>query len=184
MSKKNRDENVLLVGFKSSGKTRIGKMLAKKLGLRFEDIDAVIEGIHSKPGADRVSVRGIYRRFGEGYFQKLEAKALKKLSRLKGTVISLGGGTVMNAGFDKKKFAGSLVVHIHSKPSVVYSRIRQKGFPPFFDKKSPKKSFESLLKKRTPVYKKVADLSVENIGRKPSVAVNAIIAEMEKKYGG
>lgn len=182
-SGRKRYRNIVLTGFKCSGKSRIGKLLAKKLELDFMDIDSVIEQRHKKGGNAPASVRTIYKKFGAGYFEKLEAEALKEAAGAKGAVLSLGGGTPMNSRFDKKDFVNSPFVYLLVKPELLYGRIKSKGFPPFIDKRRPRKSFETLLKKRTPVYRKIADICVENSDIRPSQAVGEIMRQLEDQYG-
>ena len=175
--------NIALTGFKSSGKTRIGKMLAKKLNMDYLDIDSVIEQIHSRSGSEPARVRSIYKKQGADYFRQLEGKALKEAAKKDGIVLSLGGGTALNPRFKKSDFKGTRFVYLNVKPSMLYARIRQKGLPPFLDKKEPRKSFDELLAQRTPVYEKIADVSVDNTDRKPAECVKEIIEKLEARRG-
>jgi len=176
--------SIALTGFKGSGKSRIGKMLAKKLCMKYTDLDAVIEDLHRSEGARTMRVRTIYKKYGRDYFLKLEAKALERVSRKKGIVLSLGGGTPLNAGFRKKDFRHFRFVHLDVKPDVLYRRITAKGLPPFFDKRRPRKSFDELYKLRSPAYRKIADITVENTARKPSETADEIMEKLEAGNGG
>ena len=171
---------VALTGFKGSGKSRIGKMLAKKLEMDYLDIDSIIVKAHSRGSGERQTVRAIYRKYGADYFQKLELKAIRQAAKKSSVVLSLGGGTPLNGGFRKSIFKkGTRFVHLSVKPAELYKRILKKGLPPFFDKKSPRKSFTDLLAKRRPVYEKLADFTVDNTNRKPAECV----AEIMEKLG-
>lgn len=180
----NSYRNIALIGFKGSGKSRIGKMLAGKLDMNYLDIDTVIEEIHSRSGKNRMRVRSIYKKYGAEYFRELEARALKETAKKRSLVLSLGGGSPLNPRFKKAGFKGTRFIYLNVKPSVLYARIRRKGLPPFMDKKRPRKSFDELLAKRTPVYEKIADITVDNTKRKPSDCVNEIMEKLEKKFGG
>jgi len=169
-------KNVVLIGFKGSGKSRIGKLLAKKLGYEFMDIDTLIENEYRKNGARRISVRTIYKKFGRDRFLGLEAKALRRAARAAGAVISLGGGSPMNEKFDRGAFKDTAFVHLDVRPATLFARIMRKGIPPFFDKKSPKKSFTALYRERTPTYARIADLTVDNTKRPPALTCREIVA--------
>jgi len=176
--------NIALTGFKSSGKTRIGKMLAEKLSMDYLDIDTVIEEIHSRSGNAPLRVRNIYRKYGADHFRRLEGEALKEAAKKRSVVLSLGGGSPLNQRFKKADFKGTRFVHLNVEPSTLYARIKQKGLPPFIDKKRPRASFNELLAKRKPVYEKIADLSVDNTDRKPVECVNEIIEKLGAQSGG
>ena len=178
-----RFRNIALTGFKSSGKTRIGKMLAKKMSMDYLDIDTVIEEIHARSGNAPANVRSIYRNYGADYFRRLEGDALKEAAKNSSIVFSLGGGSPLNPKFKKSDFKGSVFVYLNVQPSMLYARIKQKGFPPFIDKKRPRASFNELLAKRAPVYEKIADLSVDNTDRKPMECVNEIIEKLGEQSG-
>ena len=175
--------NIALTGFKSSGKTRIGKMLAKKMSMDYLDIDTVIEEIHAREGNAPLGVRGIYKKYGADYFRKLEGDALKEAAKKRNVVLSLGGGSPLNPKFKKSDFKTARFVYLSVKPGMLYGRIKQKGFPPFIDQKRPRASFNELLAKRKPVYEKIADLTVDNTDRKPMECINEIINKLGERSG-
>lgn len=79
-------DNIILLGFMASGKSHIGKMLAKKLGFSLLDTDSLIE---EEQG---ISIKDIFAQKGESHFRKLEAKVIKNLSNAKNSIIVAGGG--------------------------------------------------------------------------------------------
>ena len=81
--------NVVLCGFMGSGKTTVGRLLAKRTGLPFVDMDDYIE---EKAG---MAVSEIFKRHGEAYFRDLEHEASKELASRDGCIISAGGGTLV-----------------------------------------------------------------------------------------
>lgn len=179
MKKKIFPRTLALVGFKSSGKSRVGRALARKLGYAFTDIDRLIEDEHASKG-ERMPVRRIYKQRGKEYFLKLEANALKKAARLDRTVVSLGGGSPLNPAFSRARFKGAAFVYLKAKRDVLFGRIMKKGIPPFFDPANPRKSFNALLRLRAPVYKTIADITADNGGEKSPARVSD---EILKKLG-
>jgi shikimate kinase len=174
-------KNIVLVGFKGCGKTRIGKLMAKSTGYEFLDIDSVIEDIFLKTHKKKMSVRSIFKTFGGDYFRKLEGKAILLSAKAKRSLISLGGGTPLNPVFKKNKFKGSTFVYLQVSPDILYKRIIRKGVPPFFDKKAPKKSFTSLFIQRTPVYSKIADFKIDNSTKPPAATCRDVLKMLKGK---
>ncbi len=87
MDMKRRDR-IYLVGFMGSGKTSVGGLLAKELGLRFVDLDHEIEKLRG------LSIAEIFEQGGEAEFRRLEANALRETGTQRGVVIATGGGTL------------------------------------------------------------------------------------------
>lgn len=82
--------NIVLTGFMASGKTQISKELSKLTGFSLVDTDAVIE---EKTG---LSINDIFEKFGESKFRDIEHDVIKEVSERENTVISTGGGVVLN----------------------------------------------------------------------------------------
>ena len=90
MTEPNIHPNIILCGFMGSGKSSVGKSLAKMFDMRFIDVDEYIESNNKMP------ISSIFEKFGEKYFREQEKEASEFLGRLENTVISCGGGTVLN----------------------------------------------------------------------------------------
>ena len=86
----NNKLNITLCGMMGSGKSIIGKILAKKINYNFIDIDQLIEKKTNKP------IINIFKEKGEDYFRDLEEKITVKILKNKKTIISLGGGAIVN----------------------------------------------------------------------------------------
>jgi shikimate kinase len=177
-------DNVVLTGFKTSGKTRIGKRLAKRLEREFVDIDRVIEDIYAEDGNQPATVREIFSDRGRVFFRRLEAKAVKRLCELERSVIALGGGTPLNEGFSKEEFDGAVFVYLKVSPDVLFERIERKGFPPFVNPENPRDSIFRLIAERTPQYEKIADITVDNSPGESDKLVEEIIEKLEAMNGG
>ena len=175
---------VVFTGFKHSGKSVIGSMVAEKLGFRFIDIDDFIEDEYESSGEGRLPVREIYKKIGPAGFEKLESDALKRAALEKNAVISLGGGSPLNPGFDKKLFGASVFVYLAVREDVLFERIIAKGIPPFLDAERPRESMEELLEKRTPFYESISDIKIDNSDREPAAVAELILDELRKTYAG
>ncbi len=110
--------NIVLTGFMGTGKTSVGKLVARKTGMGFADTDALIEALEGK------RVEDIFREKGEKYFRSLEEKVISRVSDLKGFVIATGGGAVLSAdNMDNLRKRG-IIFCLRAKPETVYRNIR------------------------------------------------------------
>ena len=82
-------QNIILIGMPGSGKSTVGKLVAKALGREFVDTDAVIKERYG-------DIPTIFAKHGEEYFRKVESEVLRDVGKLSGKVISTGGGVVKN----------------------------------------------------------------------------------------
>ena len=83
-------KSLVLTGMMGAGKSTIGRLIAKKLKVKFVDVDKIIEKNQKK------SIKKIFEDRGEKYFRKLEEKITSKVLKSKKVVIALGGGAFMN----------------------------------------------------------------------------------------
>ncbi len=115
-----KNKRLFLTGFMGSGKSTIGPILANTIGWDFYDLDKLIEG---KIG---MRVSEIFEKFGEKYFRQAEKETLNELLNKEKVIISLGGGTIVDAeNLNSIKKAGKLI-YLKASPGIVYERIRFK----------------------------------------------------------
>ena len=160
--------NIVIIGMPGSGKTSIGRSLAKKLDRGFVDLDREIEKI------DGISVQQIFENYGEDGFREFENAACIKYGKETGIIISTGGGVVL----DKQNFnplkQNGIIVQIDRK----LNKLATKGRP------LSKGGFENLVKlqiERTKKYQDFADFKVINIYHPD--CVEDIINEFNKITG-
>jgi shikimate kinase len=166
------------MGIKHSGKSTIGKKLAKKLRRGFYDLDTLIEDLEGgKP------VREIYRSLGREGFQALESTAAAALaSKIKNgetCVCALGGGTIENNAAIKELTEWALMVFLDEDPDILFQRIIKKGLPPFLDAKNPRDSFNELFEHRTRLYGQLADITILLQGKNIDEALQTVIHGLE-----
>ena len=114
-------ERVLLVGFMASGKSRVGRELASRLGWDFEDFDTVIEARAGK------SVSQIFAEDGEAEFRRLESGVAEELLSRSDTVVASGGGWPAQPGSWKMVPEDTLSVWLQVSPAVAVRRASQEG---------------------------------------------------------
>lgn len=155
-----------------AGKTTVGKKLSRTLGWGFVDLDQNIEATTG------VSVATIFEIEGEAGFRQREAHALATLATAGGRVVATGGGAVMSP-MNRARMAGSgWVVYLHASPDILYSRTKHDKGRPLLQVADPLGRIKTLVEKRDPLYREVADFVIEsNIGL--SSAVSCIAREIE-----
>jgi shikimate kinase len=164
---------ISLVGLPGSGKSTVGRQLARRLKVPFFDSDHVIE--------DRLgySIREAFERDGEAYFRDLEEAVLDELSQHSDAVISTGGGAVLRPETRNRLHARGQVVYLNSAPDELFRRLRHDVNRPLLQVADPLTRLRDLYAIRDPLYRATAHFIVET-GR-PSVArlVNMIVTQLE-----
>ena len=147
-------KTVALVGLMGSGKTAVGQVVAKRLGVDFLDSDTEIE-----KAADR-SIAEIFARDGEAFFRDREAEVIARL--LKGTpaILSTGGGAWMAERNRAAIQASGVSVWLCADLDLLWARVRHKETRPLLKTPDPRGTLAALYAERTPVYAQ-ADLRVD-----------------------
>lgn len=144
---------ITLTGFMGCGKSFVGRILSRELGFNLVDSDAEIERRHQK------SIAQIMREVGEQGFRKIETDVLTELLKLDFTVISSGGGAIMNNSQLLQN--GSVVVFLDTDFEICYDRIKNDANRPLVYKKS-KDEVLALYDSRINFYKDNCHLTVKN----------------------
>jgi len=152
-----------------AGKSAVGRQLARLLHLEFLDSD---EEIESRTGVD---IPFIFEKEGEAGFRKREARVIDDLSRKDGVVLATGGGAVMDPQNRNHLGARGFVIYLHTSVDQQLSRTRKGRDRPLLDSDDPRVVLESLMAIREPLYREVADLTVETDGRKVRAVANEIL---------
>lgn len=158
--------NIYLVGFMATGKTSVGRELAKKKKWQFVDLDELIELEEKRTIAD------IFAQKGEPYFRKIEKKILKKVAKEKKFVVATGGGIIIDPENIKTMKESGAMVCLSASPDEILKRASGHIHRPLLNVKNPKKRIELLLKLRAPYYLKAdkiidtSKLSVAQVVRK------------------
>ncbi|MFQ5896193.1 MAG: shikimate kinase [Nitrospinota bacterium] len=167
--------NVVLVGFKASGKSEVGRRLAALLGRPFVDLDGRLEALFAAETGRRLPVRQIYRERGEEGFRRLEARALASALREDGVVLAVGGGTPFCCPEAEGWLRSHFVIYLRVSEGELYRRLEVGGMPPFLAGEDPRGALARLLEERAPTYRSIARLVVEGEGRSPGATAEAIL---------
>jgi len=168
-------DNIILIGFMGSGKTEVGRLLAKDLKLKYVDTDALIEAEQHR------SINEIFEKNGEPAFREMESKMIEALKGKKGRVISTGGGIILRPENVKKlKKLGTLVL-LWADPETVHKRVRDTGDRPLLNVADPLAKIREILSFREPIYRSVADFAVDTSRLSPEDACNRIKKCLEEE---
>jgi shikimate kinase len=170
---------ITLIGLPGSGKSTVGRQLARRLSARFVDSDQAVE---QRLGC---SIREYFEREGEPAFRDVEQAVLHDLvqAHLAGEqpmmVLSTGGGSVLREENRHLLKAHGTVVYLRSSPEDLYRRLRHDQNRPLLQVGDPMQRLRDLYQQRDPLYRETAHFQVET-GR-PSVAtlVNMIIMQLD-----
>ncbi len=165
--------NIVLTGLMGSGKTSVGKLVAKKLRLKFVDIDSEIE----KDAG--LKIREIFEKFGEEYFRKLESSKCKEVSKLQEYVISTGGGVVLNPDNIKNLRRNGLIINLRANPKILWQRVKDKKDRPLLNVNNPVEILSHLLERRKEFYDD-ADIIIDNTDLSLEETADRVIKEIEK----
>ena len=151
----NNKHNISLCGMMGSGKSSIGKILAKKLDYNYVDVDKMIE-INAKK-----TIKKIFEEDGEEYFRELEEKISIRILELKGAIISLGGGAIINKKIRNSIKKNSYNIYLNVDVDILTKRLQNSKTRPLIYKKNLKKELINLISKREKFYQR-ADLIIKN----------------------
>ena len=168
-------KNIALVGFMGTGKTSVGKILAKRLNRPVVDVDLVIEKSVEK------KISEIFESEGEARFRALEKEAIRQICRDQGIVITTGGGAVLDPENIETLKASGCVIGLSAKAETIFKRIKHSRHRPLLNGHDKLKDIQRLLAERRPFYEK-ADLHFDTDGRSASQMADLILRTLAEKY--
>ncbi len=163
--------NIVLTGFMGTGKTEVGRILARRLGYTFLDADSIIEQ------EQNMSITEIFQRFGEAHFRDIESDVIKRLSEKDRVVISTGGGAVLREENMENLRRKGVIICLTASPETILKRTSNDSSRPLLQVEDPLKRIRELLEFRMPYYEK-ADIMVDTEGKKPVEVVEEIMKQI------
>ena len=167
-------KNIVLVGFMGTGKTSVGKALAKKLGRPVIDIDRIIEEKEKRKISD------IFEKDGEPRFREIEKEAIRAQAATEGAVITTGGGAVIDPENIKALRKNGTLVALLASPESIFERVRNAKHRPLLNGKDMLTEIKRLLAIREPYYRQ-SDLQFETDGRTSDEVADMILQALKEK---
>ena len=170
-------QHIFLIGLSGSGKSTVGKILAKKLKRTFVDIDKMIERNTGK------SIIRIFEEDGEPSFRKMETVAIGKVARKysRPKVVALGGGAFESSANQKLIIASGISIWLRCPINELSKRMKSNSDRPLLKGPDLKRRLSSQLKNRISNYRK-ADLQLSFARKTPGQVSGEIITMLNKKY--
>ena len=160
--------NIFLIGPMGTGKSTVGKKLAKKSSQQFYDCDHEIE---DRTGA---SINLIFEIEGEEGFRKREIQLLDELTAMSNIVLATGGGAVLSEENRMHLSARGFVVYLKSDINQLLKRTSRDSKRPLLQNSEPEAVVRELLEIRGPLYEEVADMVIDTAG----LSINDIITQI------
>jgi shikimate kinase len=165
-----RQSNVILIGPMGSGKTAVGKQLARLMRAPFRDSDAEIE---ARTGVD---ISYIFSREGEDGFRMREREVIEEVTREHPIVLATGGGAILLEANRKVLRERGFVVYLRTSIEQQAERVRQGRNRPLLHDVDPHSKLSELMAVRAPLYESLADFTVATDGRKVHMVADSIFA--------
>lgn len=161
--------NIVLIGFMGSGKTSVGKGLAKELSFNFIDTDLSIEE------ENQTSINNIFGKYGEVYFRDLETKKLVSLKeKAQDTIISTGGGIILREkNIDLLKEIG-IVIYLKTSATTIVNRLKYDNTRPLLAGNNKEEKVNEILGFRESIYEKAADYIIDTNNKTISQIIDEI----------
>ncbi len=166
--------NIFLIGPMGSGKTAVGRQLARLLHYNFHDSDADIE---AKTGVD---ISFIFEKEGESGFRLRERESIDRLTRLESIVLATGGGAVIDPANRSALAQRGAVVYLATSVNQQIERTRHARHRPLLHDPDPEQKLKELLERRAVLYAEIADLTVTTDGRRVQLVAEEIHQELRR----
>ena len=166
--------SVFLIGPMGSGKTAVGRALARRLGLPFADSDAEIE---SRTGVD---IAYIFEREGEEGFRIRERDVIDDLTQSAAIVLATGGGAVLLPENRERLAARGTVVFLDTTIEQQLERTRRSRHRPLLAAPDRRARLEELAMTRDPLYRSIAAITIRTDGRAPTAVAGDIALALKE----
>ncbi len=170
-------ENIILIGFMGSGKSTVGRMLARRLRFQFLDTDRLIEERSCSP------IKAMFAQHGEGYFRERETATLESLHGIRRHVLATGGGIVTqpcNAPILQRL---GWVVQLSADADELYARVAKSTDRPLLQTENPRERVHALLAERQAMYDAACQFTVNSTGLSKERVVEVIVERAAEVFG-
>jgi shikimate kinase len=167
-------DNFVLVGFMGSGKSSVGREIARRRRMQFLDTDSMIRQKYAK------SIPEIFAKFGEVTFRAEETRCLEHLQEREGIVAATGGGIVARAQNRSLIKSLGIVIWLTASEEMIWERVSRNKSRPMLHTSDPRATIRLLLAEREPFYHEVSDITVETTGLTHCKVADLILIELNR----
>ena len=167
-------KNLVLTGMMGVGKSTVGKKLAKKLGLKFVDVDQLIEK------KEKVKIKDIFENKGENYFRKIEKQITLDVLKNKNLLIALGGGAFLNSSIRKEIKNSCISFWLDLNLKILNTRLKNVRKRPLLDKDDLEGSINRIYSERKKIYSE-SDYRIKIKSTKANEVIDKIIKLYENR---
>ncbi len=160
-----------------SGKTAVGKQLARLLSRDFMDTDAEIE---LRTGVD---IPFIFEKEGEEGFRRRESQVIDQLTQKNNLVLATGGGAILISANRKYLASRGYVIYLQASVEQQLERTRRSRNRPLLETEDPEEQLAELMLDRHALYKEVADYAVTTDGRRVQAVAGDVHRHLDKQFG-
>ena len=169
--------NIFLIGPMGSGKTAVGRHLARLFRFTFLDSDADVE---YRTGVD---ISFIFEKEGEAGFRAREKESIERLTQLESVVLATGGGAVIDADNRRVLAERGVVVYLETSLEQQLDRTRHARHRPLLNGTDPEQKLKELMAFRAALYAEIANLTVSTDGRRVQLVAEEIHLELRRTHG-
>jgi shikimate kinase len=173
--------NIILIGYRGSGKSTVGSKLASRLKRRFVDTDDFIEERQGVPISDIVKSQGW------DHFRKIEKATIEEISKGNNLVIAPGGGAVLDADNVKALTQNGFIIWLKADQQTLLKRIQKDGVSstrrPTLTGKGTLEEIEEIISQREPFYERASEIQIDTSILAADAVVKSILTILKKKEG-
>lgn len=171
--------NIVLIGYRASGKTTVGKLLAEKMGIPFRDTDVLVEKNVGMP------VKEILALLGWSFFRCREKEVVENIDLRENCVLATGGGVVLDPENVEVLKKSGIVIWLDAPLHDIIERLkddaRSGNTRPQFTCGDIEAETAEVLQRRLPLYRETADFTIDTAGKSALQIVEEITGYLEKR---
>lgn len=164
--------NIVIIGFMATGKTTLAKELSKNLGMKYLDVDKIIEE------KVEMTIPEIFEKYGEEYFRLIEKETIKDINKSQDIIVSCGGGVCLDPeNIINIKKMGKVVL-LEANPETILGRIRNDISRPLLKDKNNIEEIKKIMDERKDSYHKSADIIIDTSGKSVFNLIDEILRKL------
>ncbi len=168
--------NLILIGYRATGKSSVGRLLSDRLKWPLADTDEMIQ---EKAGR---TIPEIVEQEGWDYFRELEKETVKRVSAFDRQIIATGGGVVLDRENTTRLRATGRLVWLQADVDTIQARLAADDFRPPLEGKDSSYEVAGLLEKRRPAYTRAAHISIDTTGVSPASVAEKILDSLPEGF--